>query len=230
MGKPFALLALTPLMAVVSGCEGPIAKENPTWEADVYPILRGQCLHCHGETANENGKTQRATKGYRFDLINLDACRAEIAAAAKMSSQFLPGGFGASSASDNGKRPRMPPPPATPLEDWEVQTLKNWEKEEGFLLGKHPGGNQKPKIIITSEYPDKVGDELKVSYRFEDADGDPVIGVLKFGDAKVDLLKFSGQVTLTGFTAASGDTLTLSAELCDGWDSEPVDIKDIEKE
>ena len=213
------------------GCGGNVAPASPTWEADVYPILQGQCLHCHGSTWETNG-------GGRYDFYDLSKCGEMGFADPNVRFSTSPGILLTSlEPQDDGEgrsyRSFMPPQPASVLEDWELQTIKNWSKvsKEKQRGSRSPSRNSDPKIIITSKYPDKVGDELKVSYRFADEDGDPVIGVLKFGDAKVvDLLKFSGQVTLSGFTAQSGDTLKLSAVLCDGWEQVTVDIKDLEKE
>lgn len=213
--------------ASVGGCGEQVAPANPTWEADVYPIVQGQCLHCHGDEADDKGN------GFRFDFRDLDKCG--DLGLSKAPNFTAPSLWLGSLVGDGSARARMPPTPANTIEDWQYQTLKNYDKRyrDSATKEKTRGtrtGNHKPKIIITSQYPDKVGDELKVSYRFEDTDGDPVIGVLKFGDAKVDLLKFSGQVTLSGFTAQSGDTLTLTADICDGWGRVTTDLKDIEKE
>ncbi|MDX2021540.1 MAG: hypothetical protein SF187_14955 [Deltaproteobacteria bacterium] len=229
------------LLTLTASCEGPPpVKSQPTWEADVYPILQGQCLNCHGSEADRYGA------GTRFDFFNLDNC-SEVEFKQKPTIQAFPS-YALAILTDvtpqqevkddkpvgPAERPKMPPLPASLIEDWQVETLKNWAKYETKDKEKARGSrgnrNRDPKIIITSQYPDKVGDELKVSYRFEDTDGDPVIGVLKFGDAKVDLLKLSGQVTLSGFTAQSGDTLTLTADICDGWGRVTTDLKDIEKE
>lgn len=215
-------------LALVStpGC-GPAqeAKSSPTWEADVYPILQGRCLHCHGETADRDGN------GGRFDFYDFGECGElkledttdTAVQKAKLFSVFL-------EKPEDGSRVYMPPAPASVLEDWETETLLNFAKKAA--RGSRSGSrNRDPRIIITSKLPNEVGDELKVSYRFEDTDGDPVIGVLKLGDAKVDLLKFSGQVTITGITGNSGDTLTLSADLCDGWEKVTVDdLGEVEKQ
>ena len=209
------------LLTGVAACEGPpVAKSNPTWEADVYPILQGQCLHCHGDTADKNGK------GSRFDFYDFSNCGDILIPGKKKTAVdnnlvaiagFVEGG---------GSRAFMPPAPASVLADWEVQTLKN------FLSKKTRGtrrNNRDPKIIITSDLPANVGDELKVSYRFEDADGNPVIGVLRLGDAKVDLLKNSGEVTITDITGNSGDKLTLTVEICDGWTKVSEERGEIER-
>jgi len=193
----------------------PVAKSNPTWEADVYPILQGQCLHCHGQ--DHESKGQSVTRFDFFDLSNctdlsfVDKAPTISANHSQIKTLIVP-------SPDLLRKDLMPPIPASSLEDWQIETIKNWakitdkEKRRGSRSRNH-----NPKIIITSKLPNDVGDELKVSYRFEDTDGDPVIGVLKLGDAKVDLLKFSGEVTIKGITGSKGDNLTLSAEMCDGW-------------
>jgi hypothetical protein len=225
-----AVKRIVGVVSVLSGigCGGNVAPRSPTWEADVYPILQGQCLHCHGSTWEKNG-------GGRYDFFDLSKCsdvEFTVADGGVPTFSVSPQSILAFVEPQDSGRPYMPPAPASLLEDWELETLRNWSKQSDKekRRGVRGGGNRKPKIVVTSEYPEKVGDELKVSYRFEDSDGDPVIGVLKFGEAKVNLLKFSDEVTLSGFNAQSGDTLKLSAQICDGWDSVSLDIKEIEKE
>jgi hypothetical protein len=224
------IVGLALLAAGLAACGSPpVAKSNPTWEADVYPILQGQCLHCHGQDHDSNGQTVT-----RFDFFDLSKCGdisfVDKAPSISVNATSLKNVLFPDPDKDAdtnkvtavARSLLMPPPPATSLEDWQITTIKNWvkitdkEKRRGSR-GKDNENNHKPKIIITSKLPNDVGDALKVSYRFEDTDGDPVIGVLKLGDAKVDLLKYSGEVTLMGISGSSGDKLTLSAEICDGW-------------
>lgn len=229
------------LFASVAACEAPpVAKSNPTWEADVYPILQGQCLHCHGQ--DHNAKGQSVT---RFDFFDLSKCSdvsfadkaPTIAASVEQIRQFV--APNPEPDPDTNKvvpilrKDLMPPVPASLLEDWQIATIKNWAniKDKEKRRGTRPDSkNHNPKIIITSKLPDDVGDELKVSYRFEDTDGDPVIGVLRLGDAKVDLLKNSGEVTITGITGNSGKKLTLSADLCDGWKKVSQNVGEIQRQ
>lgn len=224
------------LATLVVGCAEPIPPKNPTWEADVYPIVQGQCLHCHGGEAADKGN------GFRFDFrdgfTDVDKC-GDLGFNNPPVFMAVGNWKGAIEPQDPSPRATMPPAPASLLEDWQIQTLKNYAKfyassatNKKNSHGKRSDAvNRKPKILITSKLPDKVGEELKVSYRFEDTDGDPVIGVLRLGDAKVDLLKFSGEVTIPGITGTSGDTLTLTADICDGWDKvTDEDLGKVERE
>jgi hypothetical protein len=47
--RPFIALLLFPLAASACGAADPPL--IPSWDLDVYPILRGSCGHCHGSAA-----------------------------------------------------------------------------------------------------------------------------------------------------------------------------------
>ena len=34
----------------LAGCAPPTVPQRPSWDVDVFPILQGNCNHCHGET------------------------------------------------------------------------------------------------------------------------------------------------------------------------------------
>lgn len=205
----------------------PTAPRNPTWEADVYPILQGQCLHCHANSFLEAGG------GYRFEFFDGEKCGDDLKASA--SSAWGLGGviLKAVKPQTGGARAFMPPVPASTLEDWQVETLERWVKRLEDAVGEEDPGvsaeriealrgerknNRNPRIRITSKLPEKVGNSLRVSFVVEDSDGDPVIGQLRLGEAKADITGAgAGTVSLENITGNAGDELTFTAELCDGW-------------
>ena len=227
------------LAIVLVGCGGQAAPSKPTWEAEVFPILQGRCLGCHGSTAASTGGGS-----FRFDFFDTSKCGKDFDFAGSAGfglRQTILADVVPQEVTEGDKvkktfRPRMPPAPANLLEDWEVQTLRNWAKYADKDKEKARGGegrrNRDPKIRITSELPSSVGDSLNVSYVIEDADDDPVIGILRLGDKEIELNgQRGGEVTFEDIGGDSGDELTISADLCDGWERVNVeDLGTVEKE
>ena len=100
--------------AWLAACEGEHAvPEHPTWVDDVRPILQASCVRCH------NATTEQPSYDYET-LADFEAARANF--------EFLTSmGEGAI------RRPAlsmpMPPPPAAPLPDWQVETLVRWFRD-----------------------------------------------------------------------------------------------------
>src|SRR5262249_2139217 len=121
------------LVTAAAACSNATAPANPTWADDVQPIIQGNCSHCHGSSAKANGMN------FRFDICD--------AAAFIDTGVTLPPSAGASNmvmaalikneiTPHEGERAFMPPPPASPLPDFERDTLINW-------VAKHECGNRK---------------------------------------------------------------------------------------
>jgi len=158
----------------------PAVPDNPTW-SDVEPILRAECVSCHGGSAAVTGSTQGVS--YRLDFYDMsgescgDAALIDgaIRFAAASSSQIAIDITSTSSA----VRPRMPPEPSAWLQDWEWQTLAKWASNP--RKGGTPVGNARPTIRITS--PSRVVKKVfTLSVLLEDPDGESAVGALTIGD------------------------------------------------
>lgn len=205
-------------------CSPPEAVKDPTW-ADVYPILQGQCLGCHGASAVTDGGS------FRFDFLNASAtCKQEP-------EDDLPLGFSPPPSfmsarkqilSDiksfgNSMRPKMPPEPARLLEDWQVKTLENFIAKINTLdpatavqtaLGPLPADARPPRIQATFV---RAGAELTVDYVVTDDNADPVIGKLIVNDRLSKAIPSAGQGQAIFNVTGLALPLKLDARLCDGF-------------
>jgi hypothetical protein len=156
IGLVFASLVLVGL-----GCDSPPgAPAKPTWVDDVEPILRANCFHCHGSQKVD----VLALRWDFFDpadqqLMGLNVDFGATAPAAAFAHVLL--------WVNTGAKPLgliMPPPPATPLSDRQMQILAAWSKESpparGMRNPNHPPTAEwlvKPtKILIADEDHEEV--------------------------------------------------------------------------
>jgi hypothetical protein len=214
LSVPLGLLAL--------GCsEAPSVPAHPTW-ADLAPIIHGECSHCHGSTAFTTGG------GYRLDFydVTTDVC-GEAAEAIQLgsilASTSAPLMLADVSTPMGGGRPRMPPAPAPLLQDWERETLVRWTMQPA--KGAPPANNHAPTITI-AHVPVSVDQRLNFTAVLDDADADPVIGVVKVtGASTAFAMNRAGafSVDLDASTWPAG-TERLSAVLCDGWTKATFDL------
>jgi len=144
------------LLALMLACsEAPPVPEHPTW-ADVEPILRGQCNHCHGATAETTGSAAAITglsggAVYRLDFfdINDGACgAAAVAISPSTAARNAASLMRESVASVNGNRPRMPPAPAPLLSQWEREVIDRWTRMPPPAKGGPPWTNRMPRLQI----------------------------------------------------------------------------------
>ena len=140
----FALL----LVAAGAGCTVyPSEPASPTFAKDVQPILAAHCTRCHGgggTVANEvDGSRTGTIECYLDQYADRGDCT-PVDGGPPPSSQCRPGAKYCASPlpSPPGTPPTslfdiyvfgpgavanpMPPPPAEPLNDWEMNTLKRW--------------------------------------------------------------------------------------------------------
>jgi hypothetical protein len=204
------------VMAVAGtlGC-APEAPPHPTW-TDVRPILAGQCTHCHGSTAAEAGG------GIRFDFYEMtpEVCgqAAQVMTPDKPLGRYYAGKIWeaiTTTPSRPGTRPLMPPPPAPYLDAWEWQTIGRWVAD-GAPRGELRPGNRPARFRI---YRDSgpADRTLDVTVVIEDPDGDPVVGVLTFGDVTLNMDRAGAfSATLDTSKWEAGER-AISAVLCDGW-------------
>jgi hypothetical protein len=199
------------------GCGSRSAPAEPTW-ADVQPIVRAECSSCHGATAGVTGA------GNRFDFYDMTT---ELCGdAAQVLDPNLPLAHGMSNAIWDAitttvdqvyTRPQMPPEPAPYLADWEWQTIRGW-LDNNAVKGKMPPGNTPARIQLFGDMTtaDKT---LDVTAVVDDADGDPVVGILTFGNAMLKMDRsgsFSAHIDTS--TWPEGPR-TIGTVLCDGWSS-----------
>jgi hypothetical protein len=219
--KASALAAAAVPMLLALGCT-PEARQHPTW-ADVQPILAGECSHCHGAGADRMGDA-RTGGGFRLDFYDMkeDVC----AEATQVLGENKP--LAASYANDiwlaittpadrPHERPRMPPPPAPYLAEWEWQTLQRWVAD-GAPKGELPHSNRPARFRL---YHDSgpADRTLDITAVIEDPDGDPIVGVLQFGDFTLNMDRGGAfSATLDTSSWAPGER-TVTAVLCDGWSS-----------
>jgi hypothetical protein len=213
-------LVLLAFGLAVAACEGaPETPTQPTW-ADVAPILRGECAHCHGSRAQETGG------GYRLDFYDLAACGA---AAEALPRGVLAGANGTAvlirddvSIPPGGGRPRMPPAPGPVLYDWERRTLQRWANSP--VKGPPPVDNHPPTISINA-MPSVVESDLDFITLVEDPDDDPVIGVIALdGVPKIGMNRTGTFSIAMDLSDRPSGTVRVTAVLCDGWMNTTVDL------
>lgn len=233
MKRPIPRITLLLFATMGAACSGPEAVENPTW-ADVYPILQGQCLHCHGTSAERDGGS------YRFDFLNaLVTCKQEPAD--DLGQGFAPApSFMASRRqiladilpAAPGLRPKMPPEPASELEDWQRKTLENFVAKidvappadaVAVALGPLPAEARSPEIALDFV---RIGTRLTVNYVVSDQNADPVIGELSVGDGLFHKIDGSGRGAVTFDPVPASGPLAIRARLCDGWGIRQRDADD----
>jgi hypothetical protein len=214
------------LLLALNGCDGsPEPPAHPTW-ADVEPILRVNCNHCHGATARQTGALGPAV--YRFDFFDMT----ESVCGEAASAMDLPA-LAAASASlirtDVSLRgeipPRMPPAPAPPVPELQRQTLRRWGEQP--LRGEMPWNNQLP-VMRLRRFPHAAAAQLSFVAILEDADGQAVVGVLKIGEHvyKMDRAgAFEMSIDVSAWPAGS---YPVSAVLCDGWINASYDFAPLE--
>jgi hypothetical protein len=206
------------LALAASACGGePAVPANPTW-ADVEPILRAECNHCHGGTA----PVTAALGGlfFRFDFYDMtpevcgEAAQAlEATALGRGYAKLIQADVTVPAGCDRG---RMPPAPASPLADWQRETLIRWASASDPPRGAPLRDNRRPDIHLSaaSATADK---RLTFTAVIDDPDGEPVVGVLKIGDLTLKMDRpgsFAADIDTSSWPAG---TQPISAVLCDGW-------------
>ena len=129
-----ATLLLLLLAASGSSACSPSVPANPTWADDIHPLLKARCVRCHNDPGAgdpEVPKGSVATGGIpasqSFDYANLaDVPMPTLGI-------LLQAGDAITKGSALAKVGFMPPLPAEPLADWEIQLIKNWLKENPKL-------------------------------------------------------------------------------------------------
>jgi hypothetical protein len=195
-------LALLPL-----ACGEAVPPLVPSWDLDVYPILRGSCGHCHGVTVRPG-----ATPLTRYDICNVMAFSAE-------GFTVVPGAgpLVAAVVRESAGPTRMPPPPAGPLSDYEATVLERWAKNPNCAK-QIP--NRRPTARVV-EALTRVGNKNVVTVEISDPDGDQVLGKAKLGtggDSEANTFQIPGTGRWTiEFTGGNAND-RLSITLFDGYE------------
>jgi len=213
-----------PLLLVLGCATEEPAPDQPTWAADVLPILRANCFHCHGSTANfrKYGNKRwdvydRSTEPYL--RLGFGPVTEEIPDSAGKTTETVTvvGAkddaplFPAYIDSDD-ETLRMPPPPATRLSSRDIQLIKNWispDNAKRFALGSH-----QPNHKAAIAWLDKAARHIAVT----DEDGDTVVGKLDCGGTEV-AVDHSG-----GFTLPGDAKLPCTGTLYDGFAETAVNL------
>ncbi|HEX3697658.1 MAG TPA: hypothetical protein VH374_19960 [Polyangia bacterium] len=214
---------------LAAACEGaPVVPANPTW-ADVEPILRAECIHCHGGTAPVTGAV--GDTYYRFDFYDMttDVCGE---AAQALTAPILGHGLAALIKVDitpppTCERGRMPPAPALPLADWERETITRWASAPDPPKGVPNRDDRRPEIQLSA--PAAIVDKrLAFTAVIDDPDGESVVGILKIGDMTL-LMDRPGSFAADIDTSAwANGTRPISAVLCDGWSNFSYHLGNVE--
>lgn len=221
----FPLLTLA--MAVLACSEDP--PPVPSWDLDVYPILRGSCGHCHGATVKPG-----FTPESRYDICTSAPFNTAFAAEKLWISGFddvkqqpFVAGAGPSASllatyTKSGFLPamRMPPPPASPLSDYEQTVLQRWADVSKASCTKQTP-NRKPEMKVVNAAAPVPGSNNKVAVTIEvtDPDGDPAYGYAKLGNAAPQVIPGAGRYRFEFENVRASDPLTV--KLHDGYDLGP---------
>ena len=105
-------------MALGTAACGPDVPANPDWAVDVQPIIQARCVRCHATPAP--GMPPRIDPTYnKMGAFAFDTGAAPAPALAAFMLNRVRGTPG---------MVIMPPPPAAPLESWQIDILANYVK------------------------------------------------------------------------------------------------------
>jgi hypothetical protein len=218
-----ALIAASLLGATTWACEpAPSAPLNPTW-ADVEPILRGECNHCHGGSARTTGALGNAV--YRFDFYDTtpDVCgeamvAMDVPALARAAAPLIRSDV---TAMPGVPRPKMPPAPAAVLQDWQQQTLQRWAERP--VKGPPPADNR-PARVEVRRFPATADRQLNFVAVLSDPDGQSAIGVIKVRDVVYKMDRPGSFAVALDTAAWPAGNHPVTAVVCDGWTSAQYEV------
>jgi hypothetical protein len=202
------------ILAAGAACGPAVAPDKPRWHEDVLPIIQGSCASCHGQ-ATDDLKTL-----FRLDLCGggaLDMAKTDLGIDTL---GVFPVGAGGPSAmlvatAVTRNERRMPPPPALPLSEYEIQVLENWAADDGPCEPRR--GNRRARAFLAGE-PREVDGKLTAFVDVVDADGDTVIGKIE-GGVMPYIVRHAGRHAIEVAT----EDAALTATLWDGTATATVD-------
>lgn len=191
LGQMRRISSLSALLGIAA-C-APSAPEDPTWAADVAPILAANCVRCHTVPASGG-----APAAFRLDVYDdwVDDEGRVIRGAGTMASYI---------ASRAGSE-RNPMPPTSDIYTHQIDTLAAWAQDRGTdgraARGAPLADNRQP--VMTLETPldqlQAVDGILTLSYLIDDPDDEIVLGVLQAIPEGAD----DGQVLTRGLHSGRG--------------------------
>ena len=110
-------LAISAAVAVGAAACGPSVPANPDWATDVLPILQARCNRCHDATIGRADPAIKQTSASPRTAIGDFTNQASATAMGPLIISYVT------------VMKSMPPLPAAPLDDWEIQMLKNFFKK-----------------------------------------------------------------------------------------------------
>jgi len=132
MTKTLSLIGLSALALGAAAC-GPPVPSQPTWSADVRPLLQARCVRCHDSPGRTDPASKAIGMAHQNDPLGVLVVGGNPSFNVDRDT-FLTSLGGTSILMDvvRGRSkdfPIMPPPPAAPLSDEEIQILQNWANE-----------------------------------------------------------------------------------------------------
>ena len=112
--RNLVLLAVGLVAVTLAGC-GQAVPQDPSWDADVFPILMARCVRCHdGSGAVDPLSTSPTPAPGNFNHASRsEFMQSSDAGFVPLFPMYVSTGL-------------MPPPPAAKLADWEIQTITRW--------------------------------------------------------------------------------------------------------
>jgi hypothetical protein len=233
------------------GCGSPHGvPAQPTW-SDVEPVLRGECVSCHGWSTSERvcpgfgdpeampscqlwegGERFGTGGGLRLDFYDVTREVCGDAVLALDPSLVLAGSPTAAAQIEtdvvpqNGARwPRMPPEPSPALPDWEIETLSRWASQP--TKGPPPVGNRPPTIAV-SQFPASSDAQLAFTAIIDDPDADSVLGVVEVEGLAFPMNRSGSFAVQFDSSSWPAGTVRPTAVVCDGWTSKTYDLGPVE--
>jgi len=126
-----------------AGCE-PAVPASPSYEADVRPIFMSHCVRCHGAGGMLNVAREPIPDGgpinvnvanvYLSEYADTGNCLTKDPAApchyGALTWAMTTGGGGIGAEVHGSGGEIMPPPPASPLDNWELKIIDAWVAEK----------------------------------------------------------------------------------------------------
>ena len=218
-----ALLAM-----LLAGCGGNEVPFRVSWQEDVSPILQGSCGHCHGSIV----------KSVPGALTRFDICSIDAVVAAGIPTLVDPALFGAGklagtlssyvTVQPGQSRALMPPPPAAPLDDYQIGVLQKWAKQASAVAPAagqpHPAcakgvPNRDPWATLVRRSINQMN-ELEVTVQVGDPDREEVLGTITAGSGEAQLIHSTGRhvYRFPGLPMTAPLTVTLH----DGYVARPI--------
>ncbi len=212
------LLTFLGACAAIGACgtEEPVPA-NPTWVADVEPILRANCFHCHGASVE-------SMKGpFRWDVYDPTSMENKNVLGTMPPTWFAEGRTYGPSISARVNRDdllRMPPAPATKLSDRDIAVIKKWQGMGSPQGMRSP--NKNPTAKFVNAVRTKTSRSVQISIDVTDADGDQVLGKVELTPSPMKrefMLMRSGRhvIELAADECRSDARIFLKGTLSDGF-------------